>query len=502
MKTKLLLSSALALCAAPALADISADDVWANTVAFYESSGATVSAQQERDGSRLFLNDVVVTYALPQNYGTLTITLPPTTMVEQQDGTVSLIMPKEMDLTVGFDSPQMQIDDLLASFAITQEDFVSTASGTPGDVTYTTSSGAYQADATVETTDSSVNASVEIAGEGYRSVMRITEGTFVEVSADSTTLPLTIGYALEGGSGRASTEVSDTYGEARSVVRSALPASGSTIANLAPALRDGAFIEVETFAGPVTSNTETSVNGTVIAQDSTSSGRSEANMSLSQDGVAVSAWVEEVSMAYETRELGMAGSGDLDRAEMRYAFPVLASDNPQDFAFLTKLENLTLADRVWSMFDPAGAIPRDPADLTIDVVGQMTSTVDFVDFAGLEAAFSGETSPVTLNGLTINALDLALAGVSATGAGAITFAGTNMSSFEGMRPDGSAKVQITGANSLLDTLVAAGFLPESQAGMTRMMMGMFTRVTGDDQVTSEVNVSEDGQVRVNGERVR
>ena len=502
MKTKLLLSSAFGLCAAPAFADVSADDVWANTVAFYESSGGTVTAKQERDGSQLFLNDIVLTYTLPQGFGTLTIALPPITMVEQEDGTVSLIMPKSMDLTVGFNSPEMKIDDLSASFAITQENFESTASGTPGDVTYTTSSGAYQASGAVEMTGSSINVSFDIAGEGYRSVMRIAEGALVKVSADSTTLPLTISYGFEGGSDGARTEGNDTYGEARSVTRYALPASGSTIANLAPALRDGAFIEVESFAGPATSSSEASVNGNVIARDSTTSGRSEANMSLSQDGVALSTWVEDFSMAYETREFGMAGSGHIDRAEMRYAFPLLASENPQDFAFLTKLENLTLADSFWDMFDPAGTIPRDPADLTIDVVGQITTAVDFVDFAGLEAAFSGETSPVTLNILTINALDLALAGVSATGSGAIIFAGTDMSSFEGLRPDGSARVEITGANTLLDTLVATGFLPESQAGMTRMMMGMFTRVTGDDQVTSEVEVSEDGQVRLNGERVR
>ena len=506
MKTKLLLSSALALCAAPALADISADDVWANTVAFYESSGGTVTAQQERDGSQLFLNDMVLTYVLPQGFGTLTIALPPTTLVEQEDGTVSLIMPKSMVLTIGFNSPEMQIDDLSASFAITQENFESTASGTPGDVTYTTTSGAYTVELEFEvaernSNDIGLHYVGKVTGDGFANTTQVTEGDMIAVTAENTVLPLTVTYDM--------TEQDDThavgkneYAETRAVTRYALPATGVTLANLAPALRDGAFIEIETVAGPASSENTIDFSGSVLSRDGSSTGKSEANMSISQEGLVFSGLFEDASTFFDSREMGFSAAIDVARSEVHVMLPLLASESPQNFSVLSKLEQLTLGDGVWGMFDPAGAIPRDPADLTIDVAGQMTSTVDFVDFAGLESAFSGETSPVTLNGLTINALDLALAGVSATGTGAITFAGTDMSSFEGLRPDGSARVEITGANTLLDTLVTAGFLPESQAGMTRMMMGMFTRVTGEDQVTSEVEVSEDGQVRVNGERVR
>lgn len=506
MKTKLLLSSAMALCAAPALADISADDVWANTVAFYESSGGTLTAQQSRDGSQLVVDEIVVTYALPQEFGVLTLGLPQMTLSEQDNGTVTISLPEQTELTGRFIAPKIQITDATFVANISQNAFESVASGTPGDVTYTTTSGAYTAElefAVVErnSSDISLHYVGKVTGDGYANTTQVTEGDMIAVTAENTVLPLTVTYEA--------THQDDThavgkneYAETRAVTRYALPATGVTLANLAPALREGAFIEIETVAGPATSENTLYLLGSVLSRDGSSTGKSEANMSISQEGLVFSGLFEDASKFFDSREMGFSAAVDVARSEIRLMMPLLASESPQNFSFLSKLEQLTLGDGVWSMFDPAGAIPRDPADLTIDVVGQITSAVDFVDFAELEAAFSGETFPVTLNGLTINALDLALAGASATGSGAITFAGTDMSSFEGLRPDGSAQVEITGANTLLDTLVAAGLLPESQAGMTRMMMGMFTRVTGDDQVTSEVEVSEDGQIRVNGERVR
>ena len=38
--------------------------------------------------------------------------------------------------------------------------------------------------------------------------------------------------------------------------------------------------------------------------------------------------------------------------------------------------------------------------------------------------------------------------------------------------------------------------------MGRMMLGMFTRPTGDDQLTSTFEINAEGQILVNGERIR
>ena len=48
-----------------------------------------------------------------------------------------------------------------------------------------------------------------------------------------------------------------------------------------------------------------------------------------------------------------------------------------------------------------------------------------------------------------------------------------------------------------------GLLPEDQAMGARMMMGMFA-VTGqgEDTLTSKIEVTGDGQVKANGQRLR
>jgi len=55
---------------------------------------------------------------------------------------------------------------------------------------------------------------------------------------------------------------------------------------------------------------------------------------------------------------------------------------------------------------------------------------------------------------------------------------------------------------LIDNLVALGVLPEDQASMARLGMGMFARSVGDDQLETTVEVNPEGHVIVNGQRMR
>jgi hypothetical protein len=70
------------------------------------------------------------------------------------------------------------------------------------------------------------------------------------------------------------------------------------------------------------------------------------------------------------------------------------------------------------------------------------------------------------------------------------------------RPEGALRVQINGLNGLLDNLVAMGLVPAEEMMAPRMMMGMFARSTGDDQLESQLEITGDGQVLANGQRIR
>jgi len=47
-----------------------------------------------------------------------------------------------------------------------------------------------------------------------------------------------------------------------------------------------------------------------------------------------------------------------------------------------------------------------------------------------------------------------------------------------------------------------GVLPQEQAMSARMMMGMFAVPAGDDAMESTLEVTEEGRVLANGQRIR
>ena len=188
--------------------------------------------------------------------------------------------------------------------------------------------------------------------------------------------------------------------------------------------------------------------------------------------------------------LGMAQMGGL------YQMPVIPGEEPQDFALVLRINGLEIDNMSWTIFDAMGALPRDPATLVIDLSGTAIMSEDFTSPEFAESDM-GEM-PGQLESLDINALELSLAGAELTGSGAFTF---NNDTEEPV-PAGTARLLLVGGNTLLDTLVGMGLLPEEQAMGARMMLGLFARPDGEDTLVSDIEVTEDGQVLANGQRIR
>ena len=120
-----------------------------------------------------------------------------------------------------------------------------------------------------------------------------------------------------------------------------------------------------------------------------------------------------------------------------------------------------------------------------------------------EDAMMQSNMPIELSEVTLSDLEISAAGARATGAGAFTFDNSDMVTFAPLpRPEGEVSVQINGLNALLDNLVTMGLIPAEELMAPRMMMGMFARSTGDDQLESRLEVTADGQVLANGQRIR
>lgn len=111
--------------------------------------------------------------------------------------------------------------------------------------------------------------------------------------------------------------------------------------------------------------------------------------------------------------------------------------------------------------------------------------------------------PGELNSLEINELTVRGAGVEIATEGSFIFDNSDLESFDGLpRPEGAVTIAINGANGLIDKLIQMGIVPQEEAMMPRMMMGMFTTPVGDDQLTSTLEINAEGHVLANGQRLR
>lgn len=176
--------------------------------------------------------------------------------------------------------------------------------------------------------------------------------------------------------------------------------------------------------------------------------------------------------------------------------PVMATETAGDYGLLLKLNQLSINEETWAMFDPQGALSRDAADIAIDVSGK--AKVDFAAMANAEDA--GMEPPVPEpETLDITEIALNVAGAALRATGAFTFDNSM-----GMpMPLGEADVTITGANALIDGLIATGLMAEEDAMGARMMMGAFMSPGANpDELTTKIEAKEGFAIFVNGQQIQ
>jgi len=181
--------------------------------------------------------------------------------------------------------------------------------------------------------------------------------------------------------------------------------------------------------------------------------------------------------------------------------PVSASEDQQDFSFLLKMRDFTMSDMIWSMLDPSAVLPRDPATIVLDLSGKAKVLVNYLDPTVVE---NMDSPPGELNALKINELLVSAAGTKLSGTGDFTFDNSDLASFDGMpAPTGIANLELSGANGLMDKLIQMGLISDSDAMGARMMMGMLAvPAEGEDSLKSEIEITGDGQILANGQRIK
>lgn len=182
--------------------------------------------------------------------------------------------------------------------------------------------------------------------------------------------------------------------------------------------------------------------------------------------------------------------------EIAMTSPVIANEAAGDFGLVMKFSQLSVNEEAWAMFDPGAVFPRDAADLAINVSGKTKIDIPAMIAADETGAMPPIPAPETLD---ITELSLKVAGAALAGTGAFTFDNSM-----GMpMPLGEANVTVTGANALIDGLIATGLMAEEDAMGARMMMGAFMSPgAGPDELTSKIEAKAGFEIYVNGQRVQ
>lgn len=489
--------AALLLGTTAAHADVTPQQVWESWLAQMEPFGYEVSATETQMGNDLEIKDLVMNIVIPEEDGTVEVAMPGFTFVDKGDGTVALEMPSTYPITVSFsgDGEEGQVN---LNYNTTGLSMV--ASGEPEAINY-----AYSA------------ASVEM------SVGDITaDGQTLNLGDISLTMINATGNSLISGDALMSSDQEFSADEMIVKVDVKDPTGSDEGAIVNATLKDVSFDSLTAF--PMAMDPEDfgkamadglamefgiGHNGADIAFDITADGErisgtqgaasGEFGFAFDSEGFALSQQAFDAAVSMQVPDLPFPVSYELGEASMEISVPLAMAEEEQDFLLAMTLADFAVPDMLWSVFDPTGQLPRDPATVSFDVSGTVKILANLFDPEAMMMDEPGELHSVSINNILVTAV-----GAELTGQGAFTFDNSDKVSFDGLpRPEGSVELYLTGANALMDKAVAMGLASEEDVMGARMMMGMFTIPgEGDDSLKSTIEVNAEGHVMANGMRLK
>ncbi|KMW59281.1 hypothetical protein AIOL_004262 [Candidatus Rhodobacter oscarellae] len=477
---------------------------------FYDVIGYEISAGSVNDtGGALTVSDLSMTFPVPAPEMSgevaldVSMTMPDMTLISNGDGTVKVVMPDSYTMDVLI-APEGDESGTI-SLAVDQSGLEIVASGDPSEVTYDMSSPGV----TISLLDINIPHEEELS-EAMEATMTLNDysGFYVLGSGD---MPV-LGMNLVAASGDLVVTGREPDGSGAFDMNVAFQ-SVEYVADMVYAATDkpGDFTAMmKAGAAGVGSLSHGGAEYTVDFKDSRDSFAMDGSSSSGLMEFEMGDGVMSYAIGNTGMELTVSGSEiplpevSLTAAKTLFGMtmPVLASDDAKDLGLSLRLEGLSVSDMIWGMIDPAAQLPRDPATLIIELAGKANWLVDIMDPEALMTA--DVEMPGALESMDINELKLSIAGAELTGSGGFTFDMADMDTFDGIpAPTGALDLQLDGSNALMDKLVAMGLLPEEQAMMGKMMMGMFAQPVGDDSLSSKIEIDgASGAISANGQRLQ
>ncbi len=473
-------------------AALTADQVWQSWKDAGALVGLTVSAATENNSDGvLTLNGVSIA---PEGMAGLTIS--DMTLTEEDDGSVTI--EPGADIGVAMEAPSE------GAVKLTHDGLVLTAREADGGMAYDYE--AAQLDVVYDTKypgmsfDGSEAPTVASAGTvGFTNL----SGTYSDTPGTNRVFGLdimadTLAYNTnldDPGMEMKQVSTSETAGIEMSM-EFALPstialAAIASPADFATALNEGLSVNLTTKQGE--SNGSVKQESTFMPMDLTvAAGGGEGTLVFNKDTFSVKSQGGGLNIESAPGLMPVPLKITSGGVQVDMTTPVIATEAAGDYSFVMKLADFSLNEEAWALFDPNATLPRDAAQIAIDISGKTTMDLPAL-IASEETGVPYIPAPESLN---ITELGLQVAGAALAGTGAFTFD----NSMGIPMPLGEANVSVTGANALIDGLIAIGVVTEEDAMGARMMMGMFM-VPGanPDELTSKIEAKEGMQILVNGQ---
>lgn len=488
-------SVAAIMVSGAANADVTAAQVWDNwhkNFAVYGDDGLSFDAE-ETSGDTLTVKNVALNFA--EDGTTVSADIGDIVFVENGDGTVSVTMGSSYPITVTENGTDIEI-------LVSQTGLVIVASGTPEAMNYQFNADQY----VIELPEFSDAGNPDVSGlmrftaNGMAGTYTITEGDLRNMTYAASIDSMDMLLDASEPATEERVLVSGQFNQLTAAAVVAIPADADMNAPEDMFL-DGFAIEGGYGISGASFLFDVDADGEAFA-GSASLGQAEVSLVFNKDRAGYDAASNDIAFQFITPELPFPVDVSLAQYGLGFSMPLSRTDAPAPFSMALNLADLVVNDEIWALGDPAGQLPRDPLTVRLDVTGAAKVLFDLLDPEQTEAMEMADM-PIEIHELSLNDLTVRAIGAAITGAGAFTFDNSDLQTFNGVpRPAGEVTVNINGANALIDTLVGMGLVPEDQAGMGRMMMGMFARKVGDDQLTSTVEINDQGHVVANGQRIQ
>jgi hypothetical protein len=499
-KGKLGICLAALLYGTTALADVTAQQVWddwqANYMAF--GDGTITVGSQDMDGDTLTVSDFGI--AVESDGTTISTVIDTITFTEQGDGTVSIGMDDEILVTMTAEESDSDMQRIVLGARHTGLEII--VSGTPESMDYAILASRYALEVD----------EVLVDGEAVPTEMMIAfnniNGNYVSQARGDLR---DVDYAVNADSLDILVDVTDTD-DSTSMTLSGQIEDVTTRATFAiptgEAMDDPEMMFMHGFsgAGGYTFGASRYIFGVAqfgnITEGTATTGGSTVDVAFGRDAMRYDVSTQDIAVTATGTTLPFPIDIGLDQYGVSLTVPLSQTPEPAEFAFGLNFTELRVNEMIWDMLDAGQTLPRDPITLLVDVSGTVRLLFDILDPAQAEAIEMAEV-PGELHSLSLNELTLSGVGASVTGQGDFAFDNTDLETFDGIpRPLGSATFRINGANALLDSLVDMGMLPRDQVMGARMMMGLFATPTGEDELTSTIEVNEQGHLLANGQRLQ